>query len=296
MNKELQNYSHDPTDYDLLDPIGSGAFATVYKAFDKKLKTHVAIKVLNLDIIKINFNDIKREIISMSELNHKNIIKLLACFVNNRELWIVMPLSMCSLKHLIKKYFSSGIKDEAVLAYIMKNMLEALEYIHRDGKIHRDIKCDNIMIDCNISSSNNNSIKLCDFGVVGYMIKHGRHTLRKTLTGTFFWMAPEVLLCENDGYDYKADIWSLGITLMEMAFSKPPYEQYGSLKSIFIAMSKEVPTCDIYNTKNKFSKSFHNFLKKCLYIDPHKRWNATKLLNHKFIKKSKDCKYWNPTV
>jgi len=184
--------------------------------------------------------------------------------------------------------YKSGFKDDALLATIMRDVLKGLAYFHKESRIHRDIKAGNILL------SAEGVAKLSDFGVSGALIENGYKRMgRKTFTGTPCWMAPEVM--ESKGHNHKADIWSLGITALELGFGKPPYANQRPMKIIMNITEKAPPTVDSYNKEERqhdvLSKDFHKFVKACLKRDPTKRPKAKDLLKDHFIKKAKTNQY-----
>ena len=163
----------------------------------------------------------------MSSLRHENIVSCFASFVVRDELWLIMPFvsggsTSYILSHSISNFYSKGIKDESILCCILRDTLFGLKYMHNQGRIHRDIKGRNILID-----GTNGIALLSDFGVSGALLEGGlKKRGRNTMTGTPCWMAPEVM--KHQRYNHKADIWSLGITALELAFATTPYTKLKS--------------------------------------------------------------------
>jgi len=245
----------------------------------------VAVKVLDSD--QIAWNEMRRELVTLRSINHKNIVEVYSSFLNhgeegNEELWIVMPLLQAgSCLSLLKEKYPRGIKDPKLLATILRKVLYALAYLHDDMKVHRDIKAGNILL------SEDGEVKIADFGVATNAVGGCG-----TFVGTPCWMAPEVI--ERKGaYGTKADIWSFAITAMEIAHGHAPYARYKPLKVLVKTLRDPPPTCDVY-PDHKFSKlpsSFHRMLKQCLKKNPSDRPSAKKLISHSFFKNALDCAY-----
>jgi len=161
--------------------------------------------------------------------------------------------------------------NEEQIACVMKQTLLGLDYLHKQNKIHRDIKSGNILL------TSDGFCKLADFGVSAQLT----NTLRKrnTVIGTPYWMAPEVL--RETSYDHKADIWSLGITAIEMAVGEPPLSKIHPMRAIFMIPMKPAPTLP---EPDKYSEDFNDFIRTCLQKEPEDRPDAEKLLQHSFIK------------
>lgn len=174
---------------------------------------------------------------------------------------------------IMQHAFPSGLSDENIIALILREALKGLEYLHSTGRIHRDVKAGNILV------HEDGSIKLCDFGVSAWLIEAGmKRPGRQTFVGTPCWMAPEVME-QVHGYDYKADIWSLGITALELAKGQAPLAQYSPMRILLLTLQNPPPTLE----GTSHSKLFQNFVEICLQKDPTKRPTATKLLEHKFL-------------
>ncbi|XP_022717307.1 serine/threonine-protein kinase fray2-like [Durio zibethinus] len=269
----------NPNDYKILEEIGHGATAIVYRAIYLPLNKIVAIKCLDLDRCN-NLDGIRRETQTMIWMDHPNLVRAHSSFVVDNNLWLVMPfLSKGSCLHCIKEVCPNGFQEPAI-CYILKETLKALEYLHRQGYIHRDVKAGNILLD------ENGKVKLSDFGVSACMFDSGdRQRCRNTVTGTPCWMAPEVLQ-QGTGYDSKADIWSFGITALELAHGHAPLSKYPPMKVLLMTVQNAPPRLD-YDCDKKFSKSFKDMVAMCLVKDPRKRPTAEKLLKHSFFKHAK---------
>ena len=189
----------------------------------------------------------------MSLCDHKNVIKYYVSFLVDATVWLVMPIfEGGSLKDILSlPQYRSGIKDENEIAYIMREVLDGLIYFHENSQIHRDIKCSNIFVD------KSGQIKIGDFGVSASLVGGKK---RGTFVGSPCWMAPEVI--SRIGHDYKADIWSLGITAIELAQGFAPYHDQTAMKIIISILNNPPPTLP-----HGFSDSFNHFVKKCLQKD-----------------------------
>ncbi|KAK4423119.1 Serine/threonine-protein kinase fray2 [Sesamum alatum] len=275
-----RNYSANPNDYKLLEEVGYGASATVYRAIYLPANEVVAVKSLDLDRCNSNLDDIRREAQTMSLINHPNVIKAFCSFVVDRNLWVVMPfMAEGSCLHLMKIAYPEGFEESAI-GSILKETLKALEYLHKHGHIHRDVKAGNILMD------SDGDVKLADFGVSACMFDRGdRQRSRNTFVGTPCWMAPEVLQ-PGTGYDFKADIWSFGITALELAHGHAPFSKYPPMKVLLMTIQNAPPGLD-YDRDKRFSKSFKEMVAMCLVKDQTKRPTAEKLLKHSFFKNAK---------
>lgn len=267
--------------------IGQGAFAKVFRAQVKETGEDVAIKTLQLEKNKDSLDEIRKEISIMSQMRHKNLVRVVASFVWSNELWIVMPLLVGGSAHaMIKQTFHKGFKDEALLATIIREVLEGLMYVHSNNLIHRDIKAGNVLIGAD------GGVQLADFGVAGALGGGGEPNTRRTFTGTPCWMAPEVME-QTNGYDIKADIWSVGITTLEMAMGSAPYAHFQPMKVLLLTLQEKPPTLESYppGEDTKFSKDFKKFINDCLKKDPRDRKTAKQLLNHSWMKKATTLDY-----
>ncbi|PUZ38260.1 hypothetical protein GQ55_9G182600 [Panicum hallii var. hallii] len=273
-------FTVNPGDYRLMEEVGYGAHAVVYRAIFLPRNEVVAVKCLDLDQLNNNIDEIQREAQIMSLIDHPNVIRAYCSFVVEHSLWVIMPfMTEGSCLHLMKISYQDGF-DEPVIGSILKETLKALEYLHRQGQIHRDVKAGNILID------SAGVVKLGDFGVSACMFDRGdRQRSRNTFVGTPCWMAPEVLQ-PGTGYNFKADIWSFGITALELAHGHAPFSKYPPMKVLLMTLQNAPPGLD-YERDKRFSKSFKEMVAMCLVKDQTKRPTAEKLLKHSFFKNAK---------
>lgn len=275
-----KTYTANAKDYRLLEQIGDGASATVFRAIYLPFNEVVAVKCLDLDRCNSNLDDIGREAKTMSLIDHPNVVKSYCSFVVERNIWVVMPfMAEGSCLHLMKIAYPDGLEEPAICS-ILKETLKALDYLHKRGHIHRDVKAGNILLD------SNGMVKLADFGVSACMFDRGdRRRSRNTFVGTPCWMAPEVLQ-HDSGYDFKADIWSFGITALELAHGHAPFSKYPPMKVLLMTIQNAPPGLD-YDRDKRFSKSFKEMVAMCLVKDQTKRPTAEKLLKHSCFKHAK---------
>ncbi|GFG40334.1 hypothetical protein Cfor_00927 [Coptotermes formosanus] len=256
--------------FDIICKLGEGSYGSVYKALHKESGQVLAIKQVPVDT---DLQEIIKEISIMQQCDSPWVVKYYGSYFKNTDLWIVMEYcgagSVSDIMRLRKKTLT---EDE--IATILCDTLKGLEYLHLRRKIHRDIKAGNILL------NTEGHAKLADFGVAGQLTD--TMAKRNTVIGTPFWMAPEVI--QEIGYDCVADIWSLGITALEMAEGKPPYGDIHPMRAIFMIPTKPPPS---FREPDQWSSEFIDFVSRCLVKNPEERATASELLHHEFIGNAK---------
>lgn len=254
--------------YEELGPIGIGNYGSVIKARNRQTQEIAAIKLVLL-VDKDERDFVQKEISILKQCVHPNIVRYHGAHKSLSKLWIVMEYCEGGSVDMVYKVLRHPL-PEHLIAYVCRQVLLGLEYLHANRKIHRDIKGGNILL------TRDGDVKLADFGVSTELT----HSLsrRNTFVGTLLWMSPEAIL-ELD-YDEKADLWSLGITLIEMAEGAPPYIDTHPARALFMIPKVDPPTL---NDKERWSPQMTLFLKRLLTKDHHLRPTAAAMLNDPFV-------------
>lgn len=260
--------------YRRLELVGRGAYGAVYRGVHVETGAAVALKVVNLDTPDDDVSDIQREVALLSQLREaasRNVVRYWGCWLKGPELWIVMDFAEGgSVRTLMK----AGPIAERYCAVIVRETLVALNYLHKSGIIHRDIKAANILL------TSTGRILLCDFGVAASLASNSVHSKRSTFVGTPYWMAPEVIT-EGKTYDQKADVWSLGITIYEMAMGNPPLADVEQMRVIMLIPKSKPPRLPL---EGDFSPAMRDFVAACLNEEPRERATSEELNKLKWIK------------
>ncbi|XP_078345595.1 myosin-IIIb-like isoform X2 [Oculina patagonica] len=270
-----------PSDWELVESIGEGTYGEVYKARNKITGEIAAAKVI--DSIHEKIEEVLPELEILTKYStHPNIAGFHGAFINvdtkrHDQLWLVMELCRGgSVTNLVKSLRKKGkYLEEDLIAYILYETLKGIEHLHRHNVMHRDIKGPNVML------TNSAEIRLIDFGVSAELANILMR--RNSSVGTPFWMAPEVIACEQQldySYDVRCDIWSLGITAIELADGVTPLSDQHPMRALF-----KIPRSKSPSMKNpeRWSHEYRDFIAKCLIKDFESRAHASDMLHHVFV-------------
>jgi len=255
-----------------LREIGHGSFGAVYYAKNEINKEVVAIKKMSYSGKQSSekWQDIVKEVKFLRELKHKNIIEYKGCYLRDHTAWLVMEYCVGSASDVIEVHKQPLREDE--IGAICRDSLEGLDYLHKMDRIHRDVKAGNVLL------TERGIVKLADFGSASLA------SPANSFVGTPYWMAPEVILAMDEGlYDGKVDIWSLGITCVELAERKPPLFNMNAMSALYHIAQNPSPALSGGN----WSDDFRDFVSLCLEKATSDRPTARELLGHIFITRSR---------
>ncbi|XP_041722680.1 STE20-like serine/threonine-protein kinase isoform X4 [Coregonus clupeaformis] len=285
-DKKKKQYEHVHRDenpeeiWEIIGELGDGAFGKVYKAQNKQTGTLAAAKVIDTKTEE-ELEDYMVEIDILASCDHRYIVKLLDAFYYESKLWILIEFCAGGAVDAVMLELERPL-TEPQIRVVCRQTLEALAYLHEIKVIHRDLKAGNILF------SQEGDIKLADFGV------SAKNTMtlqrRDSFIGTPYWMAPEVVMCETSKdrpYDYKADIWSLGVTLIELAQIEPPNHEMNPMRVLLRIAKADPPTL---MQPSRWSPEFNDFLRKALDKNVDRRWGTAQLLQHPFVSSVVDNK------
>jgi len=252
------------------EKLGEGSFGSVHKVLHKDSQSVIAVKVVQMDEFD-DSSDLKQEIEILRKCNSEYVVSYFGTCSVGPCLWILMDYcAMGSLRDILE--VAQRTLEEQEIAYICSCALKGLAYLHDQDVIHRDVKGANLLI------TEHGGVKIGDFGVSTQLYS----TLCSTVVGTPHWMAPEII--RQVPYSNAADIWSIGITAIELAEGLPPYHNVNAVRAMFMISRKDPPTL---TDSKKWTKEFPSFISACLQKDPKCRPTALTLLQHPFITANK---------
>ncbi|MEE6503807.1 hypothetical protein FKM82_004966 [Ascaphus truei] len=255
-----------------LHEIGHGSFGAVYFATNSGTNEVVAVKKMSYSGKQMNekWQDIIKEVKFLQQLKHPNSIEFKGCYLKEHTAWLVMEYCLGSASDLLEVHKKP--LQEVEIAAITHGALQGLAYLHSHNMIHRDIKAGNILL------TEPGQVKLADFGSASIA------SPANSFVGTPYWMAPEVILAMDEGqYDGKVDIWSLGITCIELAERKPPLFNMNAMSALYHIAQNESPTLQ----SNEWTGSFRGFVDYCLQKIPQERPTSAELLRHDFVRRER---------
>ncbi|THH17398.1 hypothetical protein EW146_g3393 [Bondarzewia mesenterica] len=305
---EWQLYTDNAADYTRGPPIGFGASSTVYTAIhhpphSRSPSVPCALKVLDLDTLPPgSLRLLRRETQLMSLSKHPNVLRVRGSWMDGHKLYIALRLMNAGSAADVMRYGWPGGMEEEVVRCILKQALQGLNYLHINGFIHRDVKAANLLID------DDGTVLLGDLGVAAPLQDDDQSSLKRpdrsyyatpldsaprrpragkrhSFVGTPCWMAPELIAGKH--YDASADIWSFGITALELAQGRAPYSRESSHTVLLRTVQDAPPTLDREGGVHKYSRAFKDMVESCLVKDPSKRPTAEHLLQTPFFKNAK---------
>ncbi|TDL20282.1 kinase-like protein, partial [Rickenella mellea] len=250
--------------YTILETLGTGNFGTVFKGIHNESKQIVVVRQIELGGSKDRALKIQQDIELMSQCKSKHLLRYQECFVNDDTLWIIIEyVNGTSCKDLLK----ASTMSEGNIAAICRELITGLDCLHSEEKIHQNVKASNVIV------TSLGEVKLTDGGISSSLLVNPR----QTIVGTPFWTAPEAI--RQAEFGAKSDIWSLGITAIELAKGEPPLADYHPMRVMFLIPKAKPPSLD-----GDFSDAFKDFVALCLRKEPDNRPSAKELLQHSFIK------------
>ncbi|XP_064583023.1 serine/threonine-protein kinase TAO3 isoform X2 [Zonotrichia leucophrys gambelii] len=266
-------YKDDPEEIFVgLHEIGHGSFGAVYFATNSHTNEVVAVKKMSYSGKQTNekWQDIIKEVKFLQQLKHPNTIEYKGCYLKEHTAWLVMEYCLGSASDLLEVHKKP--LQEVEIAAITHGALQGLAYLHSHCRIHRDIKAGNILL------TEPGQVKLADFGSASIV------SPANSFVGTPYWMAPEVILAMDEGqYDGKVDVWSLGITCIELAERKPPLFNMNAMSALYHIAQNDSPRLQ----SNEWTDSFRGFVDYCLQKIPQERPSSTDLLRHDFVRRER---------
>ena len=258
----------DPSlNYEVQEKLGQGNAGGIYAIQDRVQGTRRALKE-----VMLSSPEQKQQVLTETALakltEGPNIVKHFECYEHKARLWIVLELMHCSLAHFLAQH-AEGL-PEPLIAYVAFELLQGLYCLHKQHRIHRDIKSDNILL------SVEGEVKLADFGHSVQLTRLQRN--RRSVVGTAYWMAPELI--HSEPYGVKVDVWSLGIVLLELAEAQPPLIAETPERAAYLIATQPAP---LLRAPDRHSAAFRDFVGLCLQKDAALRADCWTLLRHEFV-------------